>query len=97
MDESEYVERLAGEYRRVHLALGALQRGLEVAGYSLDVGDSEWAEIELEKLYLHLDALGAAWRVDEIELSNSSVLNKIARSRPTHLIPKSPADTDLLA
>jgi hypothetical protein len=76
MDETEYVERLAEEYRRLHLAMGALHLGLEVGVGSFDYDDSDWCEIELEKLYLHLDALGATWRVNEIEVANNAILHR---------------------
>lgn len=76
MDETEYVERLAEEYRRLHLAMGALHLGLETGEGSLGHYDGDWCEIELEKLYLHLDALGAARRVDEIEVANNAILHR---------------------
>lgn len=76
MDESEHVERLVEEYRRLHIAMGALHLGLQIGEGLLSHDDSEWCEIELEKLYLHLDALGAAWRVDEIEVANNAILDR---------------------
>lgn len=76
MDETEYVERLTEEYRRLHLAMGALHLGLEIGEGSLGRDDDEWCEIELEKLYLHLDALGATWRVNEIEVANNAILDR---------------------
>ena len=73
-EESKEVERLAKEYRRLHLALGALHLGLKITEGPLSYDDGEWCEIELEKLYWHLDALGAAWRVSQIEVDNGAIL-----------------------
>ena len=74
--ESQMVERLTEEYRRLHIALGALHLGLDMGEASLRHDDAEWGAIELEKLYTHLESLGAEWRVDAIEVGNHAVLNK---------------------
>lgn len=72
--ESKEVERLAEEYRRLHIARGALHLGLDIGEGSLGHDDSEWCEIKLEKLYMHLESLGAEGRVDQIEIKNEAIL-----------------------
>ena len=70
--ESKMVERLVEEYRRLHIALEALHLGLDIGEGSLGHDDAEGCEIELEKLYMHLESLGAEWRVDQIQIENES-------------------------
>ena len=72
--ERKMVERLVEEYRGLHIAMGALHLGLEIGEGSLGHEDHEWCEIELEKLYGHLESLGAEWRVDQIQTENETVL-----------------------
>ena len=72
--ESREVERLTDEYRRLHIALGALHLGLDIGEGSLGHDDSEWCGIELEKLYMHLESLGAEGRVNQIEIKNEAIL-----------------------
>ena len=72
--ESKMVERLVEDYRRIHIALGVLQLGLETGEGSLGDDDCDWCEIELERLYMHLESLGAEWRVSQIEIDNEPIL-----------------------
>lgn len=74
MDESKQVERLAEEYRQLHYAMGALHLGLEIDEGSLGHDDGEWCSIELEKLYMNLESLGAERRVEQIEIKNEAIL-----------------------
>ena len=74
MDESEHVERLVEEYRRLHIAMGALHLGLDIGDGSLGHDDSERCRIELEKLYMYLESLGAEGRAHQIEIKNEAIL-----------------------
>ena len=54
--------------------MGVLRLGLDIGEGSLGHDDSEWCEIELDKLYVHLESLGAGGCVDQIEIKNEAIL-----------------------
>ena len=72
--ESKMVDRLVEKYRQLHIAMGALHFGFDIGEGSLGHDDSEWCEMELEKLYMYLESLGAEGRVDQIEIKNEAIL-----------------------
>ena len=83
--ESKMGERLVEEYRQIHIAMGALHLGIETGEKTLGCDDYDWYEIELERLYMHLESLGAEGLVDQIPIDNEAVLaarKKTSKGRP---------------